>query len=137
MNQVCVTKVFKFEAAHKLPGYNGDCCKLHGHSYKLEVTVKGEVNPHSNNPYDCMAFDFNELSRIVKENIIERFDHSYINDLDMSFLTFEDSEEVIPTAENMVIYFSEVLQCKLPKDVKLVKVRLWETETSYATFYCD
>ena len=130
-----VTKIFRFEAAHKLPNYEGDCANLHGHSYKLEVTVRRAFGKALafENEYDndtstlpateYMVMDFKELSKIVKENIIKDVDHKYLNDI------FE-----YPTAENMVYTFAEILHNKLPSNVFLVRVRLWETESSFAEY---
>lgn len=139
MNQVCVTKLFKFEAAHYLPGYEGPCKVMHGHSYKLEVTVSGNVDLDTSNlnAYDSMVLDFGELKKIVQKHIIEKFDHQLINEI-----VIEDSEgnptifPYPPTAEAMVVYFKDVITKYLPKDIGLVSIRLWETDTSYATIYC-
>ncbi|MEE9525826.1 MAG: 6-carboxytetrahydropterin synthase QueD [Candidatus Woesearchaeota archaeon] len=99
-----ITKKFTFEAAHKLPGYKGNCSKLHGHSYKLEVAIKGPVK-------NGMVIDFRELDTIVKEKALDILDHSYINDIIKN-----------PTAENLVKWIWD----KLP--LKLHLLRLWETE---------
>lgn len=138
MDQVCVTKLFKFEAAHYLPGYEGPCRVMHGHSYKLEVTVSGNIDlkPASSCTYDSMVLDFSELKEIVQRHIIDKFDHHLINDI-----MIEQGDEFItfpypPTAEAMVVYFKEVLLKHLPKDINLESIRLWETDTSYATVYC-
>ncbi|MBW2996034.1 6-carboxytetrahydropterin synthase QueD [Candidatus Woesearchaeota archaeon] len=102
-----VIREFRFEAAHKLPNYNGNCSKLHGHSYKLEVAVKGKVK-------NGMVIDFRELDSIVKEKVISILDHSYLND------TIKN-----PTAENIVKYIWNKL-----KPLNLHLLRLWETEKS-------
>lgn len=115
--KVSVTKCFNFEAAHHLPDYNGACHRLHGHSYKLEVTVSGTVDDYSG-----MLLDFSILKKIVKEHIVDKFDHRYLND-------FYD----VPTAENMVIDFFRILEQPLSTiGIVLESVRLWETESSYA-----
>ena len=116
-----VTKIFKFEAAHWLPFYDGACHNLHGHSYKLEVTVTGEVKENVKNPQCGMIIDFSVLKGIVEEKIIRRFDHSNLNDF------FSN-----PTAENMVEYFAESINMALPTNIVLVSIKLWETDSSYA-----
>lgn len=121
-----VTKIFKFEAAHWLPLYDGACHNLHGHSYKLEVTVTGEVNENTKNPQCGMIIDFSVLKGIVEEKIIRRFDHSNLNEF------FSN-----PTAENMVKYFAEVINTALPTNIVLVSVKLWETDSSYAEITRD
>ncbi|MBR2190189.1 MAG: 6-carboxytetrahydropterin synthase QueD [Eubacterium sp.] len=116
-----VTKIFKFEAAHWLPFYDGACHNLHGHSYKLEVTVTGKINENVKNPQCGMIIDFSVLKGIVEEKIIRRFDHSNLNDF------FSN-----PTAENMVEYFAESINMALPTNIVLVSIKLWETDSSYA-----
>lgn len=120
--KVYVTKEFRFEAAHNLPHYDGACSHLHGHSYKMQVTVSGyPLMTSSDNAQDCMVLDFKELKSIVKENVIDKLDHSYLND-------FWD----IPTAEVMVVSIFNTIKNLLPADVVIESVKLWETEDSYA-----
>jgi len=121
-----VTKIFKFEAAHWLPFYDGACHNLHGHSYKLEVTVTGEVKENVKNPQCGMIIDFSVLKSIVEEKIIRRFDHSNLNEF------FSN-----PTAENMVEYFAESINMALPTNIVLVSIKLWETDSSYAEITRD
>ena len=121
-----VTKIFKFEAAHWLPFYDGACHNLHGHSYKLEVTVTGKINENVKNPQCGMIIDFSVLKGIVEEKIIRRFDHSNLNDF------FSN-----PTAENMVEYFAESINMALPTNIVLVSIKLWETDSSYAEITRD
>lgn len=125
MRRVHVTKEFKFESAHKLDNYEGDCSRLHGHSYKLQVTVSGLIDPDfaSTQAVDYMVIDFKELNKIVNKNIIESHDHEYLNNLYTN-----------PTAEIMVLGIFDTLKEVLPKDLKLESVKLWETETSFAEY---
>lgn len=119
-----VTKEFSFEAAHHLIGYDGDCSKVHGHSYKLQVTASGLIdvsNFNHNVSSDLMVIDFKELSKIVKRAIIDTHDHSDLNTL-----------YVNPTAEYMVCEMFLVLAGLLPPDTRLESVKLWETTTSFA-----
>lgn len=115
--KVSVTKCFGFEASHFLPNYDGDCSRLHGHSYKLQVTVSGSVDEVTG-----MIVDFNILKSVVKENVIEEYDHQHLNE-------FFDN----PTAENMVQHIFKVLCVKFNKmGLTLDSVKLWETESSFA-----
>lgn len=122
---ITVTKKFGFEASHRLPWYVGDCHNLHGHSYKLEVTVTGEIitikSSSEVTPQVGMIIDFKVLKSIVEESVIKKYDHSYLN-------RFFDN----PTAEIMVEKFAQDISANLPTGVKLVAVKLWETDTSYA-----
>jgi 6-pyruvoyltetrahydropterin/6-carboxytetrahydropterin synthase len=111
-----VTKVFTFEAAHKLEGYDGKCANLHGHRYKLEVSVKGDVGA------DGMVMDFKEIKKIVQEMVISKLDHGYLNDVIK-----------VPTAENIVIWVWDRLKDKL----NLHELKLWETENSFVVYCGD
>ena len=115
---VSITKCFEFEAAHFIPEHYADCKFCHGHSYKLEITIRHRINPLTG-----MALDFKKLSEAVKNNIINILDHGFIND----WIEF-------PTAENMLYWIWE----KLSIDVKgLQKIRLYETSSSYAEITID
>lgn len=119
--KVSVTKKFTFEACHNLLNYDGACSKLHGHSYKLFVTVSGYIYPQSKTIRDCMVLDFKELKSLVNKEIVDKLDHSYLNDF-----------YVQPTAEVMASNMFDYIKSILPKDCTLEKVRLYETEDSYA-----
>jgi 6-pyruvoyltetrahydropterin/6-carboxytetrahydropterin synthase len=136
---VRITKEFKFEMAHALHGYDGLCKNIHGHSYKLCVTVKGEVKNDSGNAKDGMVLDFDVLKSIVKPEIINKYDHSLVlnansphSEIDLSafekvfFLPYQ------PTSENLVMDFALKIKSKLPQEIELYKVVLSETATSFA-----
>lgn len=111
-----VTKIFEFAAAHNLPHHQGLCKHFHGHNYKLEVSVSGEVTTP-----EGMIIDFSDLKHLIKTHIIDEYDHSNLND------HFEN-----PTAEIMVEHIYHKLVHVFDGALKVVKVRLWETSTSYA-----
>lgn len=118
-----VTKQFTFEACHNLPHYDGACHNLHGHSYKLEVTVGGQVETSTSNPKCGMILDFKDLKKIVKEVAVDKYDHACLNEF------FPN-----PTAEIMVKQIAVDIIARLPKDKYLVSCKLWETATSYAEY---
>ena len=120
---ITITKRFTFEASHQLPYYIGDCHNLHGHSYKMDITVSGEIIKNTDNPECGMVMDFKELKKLVEKEILNRVDHNHLNNV------FEN-----PTAENMVQVFGLTLQKRLPEHIKLVSIKLWETESSYAEY---
>lgn len=120
---VTVTKHFGFEACHHLPNYKGACHNLHGHSYKLDVTVLGDIETDKSKSNYGMIIDFKELKKIVKEVAVDKYDHSNLNDF------FEN-----PTAEKMVLRIADDIQNKLPKGLFVMNVKLWETESSYAEY---
>ncbi|ARE88857.1 6-carboxytetrahydropterin synthase QueD [Clostridium formicaceticum] len=116
--RIDVTKIFTFDSAHHLENYDGDCKYLHGHTYKLEITVRGKTDACG------MVIDFSELKTIVKKEIIKPLDHRYLNEV----LDFN------PTCENMLVWIFNKLEDLLKKErYWLQKVVLWETPTSFAT----
>jgi len=115
MSQLTVTKEFTFSAAHRLPNYKGKCENLHGHTYKLQVTVKGKINPKTG-----MLIDFHELNDIVKLHVLDKLDHTYLND------TLEN-----PTAENISIYIFNKLK---PVIKGLDEIIVWESPTAFASY---
>ena len=134
-----ITKEFKFEMAHALHGYDGLCKNIHGHSYKLWVTVKGEVMKEKGHKKDGMVIDFAELKEIVKPEIIDKYDHSLVLNANSPHASIDLSafEKVFylpyqPTSENLVMDFATIIQSKMPKRVTLCKVVLSETATSFA-----
>ena len=115
--KVSVTKCFGFESSHSLPKYEGACSRLHGHSYKLQVTVSGSVDEATG-----MVLDFNVLKKIVKEKVVDRYDHRNLNDFFFN-----------PTAEIMVQHIFKELSVAFNKiGLDVDSVKLWETESSFA-----
>ena len=134
-----ITKEFKFEMAHALHGYDGLCKNIHGHSYKLWVTVKGEVRDENGHVKDGMVIDFAELKEIVKPEIIDKYDHSLVLNANSPHASIDLSafEKVFylpyqPTSENLVMDFATIIQSKIPKRITLCKVVLSETASSFA-----
>ncbi|PZE20940.1 6-carboxytetrahydropterin synthase QueD [Paenibacillus xerothermodurans] len=120
--EVLVSKEFTFDSAHHLHCYEGKCKSLHGHTYKLQVIMRGKVDERG------ITIDFADIKRIAKERVIDPLDHRYLN-------------EVLPlmntTAENMVVWMYEQLNTAVREEglypqVRVEEVRLWETPTSYA-----
>ena len=70
---ITLTKKFEFEAAHRISNYEGPCREIHGHTYKLEVTISGPINPKTD-----MILDFKILKNLVKISVIEQFDHALL-----------------------------------------------------------
>lgn len=144
-NEIRITKEFSFEAAHTLTGYDGACNEIHGHSYRLFVTVAGRPESDEQNPKYGMTMDFGVLKTIVREEVVDRYDHSFIirncpnnNEL-IEFLGryFQRIRTVDyqPTCENMVQHFAAVISARLPEHIRLVGLRLHETATSYAEYF--
>lgn len=129
---------------HALNNYDGKCRFLHGHSYKLYVTLLGPVINEFNFPKDGMVIDFSVLKKIVNEKIVDVYDHSFVvNERDERKFTLPEISQrtilfpVQPTAENLLIHFKDIIKENLPEGLKLVNVKLYETEDSYAEWEVD
>lgn len=140
MANIRITKRFNFETAHALLGYKGACRNLHGHSYVLEVTVKGHVT-HSTGLEDGFVVDFSILKKIVNELIVEVLDHALIlQETHSDFLKealLKSFPKVIfvpfpPTTENFIAWIYDRLKDHMPKGVELCRLMLRETDTSFA-----
>ena len=142
MSTIRITKRFSFEAGHALYGYDGKCKNLHGHSYKLTVTVIGAPITDKTNPKFGMVIDFTDLKRIVIEEIIDKFDHSTIFNKNTPHIKLaktlrDEGHNVLlvdyqPTTECMVTDFAKKITERLPNNIKLSSLKLQETESSYA-----
>ena len=141
MSTIRITKRFSFEAGHALHGYDGKCKNLHGHSYKLSVTVIGAPITDKTNPKFGMVIDFTDLKRIVTEEIIDKFDHSTIFNKNTPHIKLaktlrDEGHNVLlvdyqPTTECMVTDFAKKITERLPNNIKLSSLKLQETESSY------
>ncbi len=113
-----IIKKFKFDAAHKLIDYKGECENLHGHTYFLEVTYKGKKKGNG------IVVDFTILKEKINELIIKRLDHSYINDIIKQ-----------PTAENILEWTWNILKDTLNEhNVQLYEIKLWEGPNSISAY---
>lgn len=139
-----VTKEFHFEMAHALWNYDGPCRNIHGHSYKLLVTVRGEPMNEPGKPKHGMIIDFGDLKKIIDDTIINRFDHTVVvnkqapHEMLKKIEQMFDKYEVMdfqPTCENLATCFAEKIRTKLPDNVCLHSLRLYETGNSFAEWY--
>ncbi|MGB4655817.1 MAG: 6-pyruvoyl trahydropterin synthase family protein [Bacteroidales bacterium] len=146
MDKIRLTKIFSFETAHALKGYDGLCKNIHGHSYKLEVTVIGTPIADKSNPKYGMVIDFSDLKQIVNTAIVDKFNHAlvlshdYKNDSSLQISTEEFKVIYVPyqpTSENLLIGFAKIISRKLPDNVRLHHLKLSETATSYAEWWAD
>ncbi len=147
MSQIRITKQFTFETGHALYGYDGKCKNVHGHSYKLSVTVIGTPIDDRTNVKFGMVIDFSDLKKIVKEEIVDQFDHATVFNqttphIELAHELKSRGHDVIlvdyqPTSENMVIDFAQRISTRLPGNIKLFSLKLQETETSFAEWYAS
>jgi 6-pyruvoyltetrahydropterin/6-carboxytetrahydropterin synthase len=147
MSKIRITKQFSFETGHALYGYDGKCKNVHGHSYKLSVTVIGTPILDSTNVKYGMVIDFSDLKKIVREEIVDQFDHATVFNQNTPHI--ELAKELIsrdhhvilvdyqPTSENMVIDFAQKIKNRLPDSIKLFSLKLQETETSFAEWFAS
>ena len=134
-----ITKEFRFEMAHALQGYDGPCRNIHGHSYRLFVTLKGKPVNDPDDPKAGMIMDFTALRHIVREAVIEPFDHALVLRRDATQLLFNSLgheklhlTDFQPTCENLVGHFAEKLMPLFPAGIVLQRLQLFETSTSCA-----
>jgi 6-pyruvoyltetrahydropterin/6-carboxytetrahydropterin synthase len=145
MNKIRITKQFSFETGHALYGYDGKCKNVHGHSYKLNVTVIGTPITDTSNVKYGMVIDFGDLKRIVKTEIVDKFDHATVFNKNTPHVELarelenRDHSVILvdyqPTSENMVIDFAEKIKRHLPSNIELFSLKLQETETSFAEWF--
>jgi 6-pyruvoyl-tetrahydropterin synthase len=147
MAKIRITKKFEFEAGHALYGYDGKCKNIHGHSYKLWVTVIGTPIENIENVKNGMVIDFGDIKEIVNEYIIKEADHTifFNGNSPHKFLAeklkMEGHRVVLlpyqPTSEMLIVDFAHRLQQYLPSHISLYSLRLQETESSYAEWYAS
>ena len=147
MSNIRITKQFSFETGHALYGYDGKCKNVHGHSYKLLVTVIGKPISDTSNVKFGMVIDFSDLKKIVKEEIVDTFDHATVFNkntphIELAAELKNRGHHVIlvdyqPTSENMVTDFAQKIKNRLPSAIKLHSLKLQETDTSFAEWYAS
>ena len=132
--------------AHALYEYDGICRNIHGHTYHLEVTLIGEIQDKNGHPKDGMVMDFSLLKELVKNKIVNTFDHALV--VNSAFTqdhieAFKKATERLvvvdfqPTSENLLVHFSEILQQAFPSNVSLFSMRLYETQNSFAGWFAS
>jgi 6-pyruvoyltetrahydropterin/6-carboxytetrahydropterin synthase len=147
MSNIRITKQFSFETGHALYGYDGKCKNVHGHSYRLDVTVIGIPISDNSNVKFGMVIDFSDLKKIVKEEIVDVFDHATVFNKNTPHVELakelEDRDHNVllvdyqPTSEMMVIDFAKKIKKRLPEDIKLHSLKLQETATSFAEWFAS
>lgn len=147
MSNIRITKQFTFETGHALYGYDGKCKNVHGHSYKLSVTVIGTPIADTSDVKLGMVIDFGDLKKIVEEEVVDPFDHATVFNkntphVDLAKELTDRGHQVIladyqPTSENMVIDFAAKIKARLPKQIQLHSLKLRETETAFAEWYAS
>ncbi len=146
MNRVRVTKEFNFEMAHALWNYDGACKNIHGHSYRLFVTLIGIPSSDPTDPKLGMVIDFKNLKSLVENPVVEFFDHALVlykdaeGDILNSIRQMYEKVHVFdfqPTCENLVLYIVKTIQALLSPGIDLHGVKLYETASSYAEWFAS
>lgn len=147
MEKIRITKIFSFETGHALYGYDGKCRNVHGHSYKLSVTVIGTPISDRDNVKYGMVIDFGDLKKIVKDEIVDVFDHATVFNKNTPHVELanelkkRDHKVLLvdyqPTSEMMVIDFAERIAKYLPNNIQLYSLKLQETDSSYAAWFAS
>lgn len=130
--------------AHALWNYEGPCRNIHGHSYKLYVTVRGNTLEDNTNTKLGMVMDFSDLKEIVNRTIVDYFDHSVVINSKSGNPEISNVKHMFdkfyivdyqPTCENLVTHMASLLVNELPDYIELFSLKLCETATSYAEWY--
>ena len=124
MRNIRITKQFSFETGHALYGYDGKCKNVHGHSYRLDVTVIGQPISDATHVKFGMVIDFTDLKKIVKQEIVDVFDHATVFNKNTPHVELarelqkRDHNVILvdyqPTSEMMIIDFADKIQKRLP-----------------------
>lgn len=147
MSTIRITKQFSFETGHALYGYDGKCRNVHGHSYKLHVTVIGTPISDASNVKYGMVIDFTDLKKIVKNEIVDVFDHATVFNKNTPHVELakelqDRGHNVLlvdyqPTSEMMIIDFATKIKNQLPSHIQLHSLKLQETDSSYAQWFAS
>jgi 6-pyruvoyltetrahydropterin/6-carboxytetrahydropterin synthase len=146
MSKIRVTKEFDFEMAHALWNYDGACRNIHGHSYRLFVTVSGEPVTDHHHPKLGMVLDFTDLKEIVNQSVVDYLDHSlvvYRESEGEALSRVKDLYHKVhvvkfqPTCENLVLYIIDKIKPRLPSGISLQAVKLYETASSFAEWRAE
>lgn len=142
--KIRITKEFHFEMSHCLNNYNGACANIHGHSYKLFITLRGTPSTDTASSSYGMVMDFSQLKKTVQHEVLDLFDHAFVIEQHSPFINqinLLDTKKVVvdfqPTCENLVIYIKEKISPLLPGGVELYSVTLFETASSQASWCKD
>lgn len=140
-----ITKIIEWDMGHRIPNHKSKCKNPHGHRYKLEITVEGDLSAKIGESNQGMVIDFSDIKKILMTEVHDVCDHGFMyweNDLEMSKFyklhpKFKSIKvDFVPTAECISDWIFKRLEKKLAKSYKrsltLVKVQLWETPTSSA-----
>ncbi len=143
MSLIRLTREFSFEMSHALQGYDGPCSQIHGHSYRLFVTVRGVPSTTAGDPKEGMVIDFRLLKNTIDELVIGKLDHALLlRESEAASLMQSNFSGVItvpfqPTCENLIAWIASLIVPRLPHGVELFSLRLHETANSFAEWFAE
>ena len=147
MSNIRITKKFSFETGHALYGYDGKCKNVHGHSYKLSVTVIGSPITDRSNVKLGMVIDFTDLKKIVKEEVVDQFDHATVFNqttphIELAKELKDRGHHVIlvdyqPTSENMIVDFAARIKSRLPEGINSILIEITRNRIFFRRMVCQ
>ena len=142
-----IVKIIQWDMGHRVLNHRSVCKGLHGHRYKAEICVSGDLVSDINVSEEGMVVDFADIKKISKDFIQEKLDHAFMvwekDEELLSFFKNSDGHKSVivpftPTAENVASYIFHEIQDKFQDryetGLKLHSIKLWETPTSYALY---
>ena len=142
-----IVKVIQWDMGHRVMNHRSVCKGLHGHRYKAEICLSGDIVSQEGVSEEGMVVDFSDIKRISHEEVLNKLDHAFMvweKDTDLiEYMQKTDDHKIVivpftPTAENVAKYIFDILNDKFEDTygtgLKLSSVKLWETPTSYAIF---
>ena len=146
MERIRLTKEFHFEMAHALWNYNGSCKSIHGHSYKLFITLIGSPVNNQSSPLNGMVADFSDLKKWITVPVLDEFDHALLVSEEADTKELQKISQMFdklkivkyqPTCENLLIDIVHIIKPLVPESIELHSVKLCETATSYAEWFAS
>lgn len=140
-----VTKVIEWDMGHRVPNHKSKCRNPHGHRYRLELTVGGDLEASAGNSSEGMVFDFGDIKKLMTQHVHDVIDHGFMiyegDTIMRSFFSNCHDDEFcvlvvpfIPTAENISAWCYQQLRPHFPDSIEIVNVRVFETPNSWADY---
>jgi len=143
-----ITKLIEWDMGHRIPNHKNKCRNPHGHRYKMELTLSATLNTESGSSSEGMVVDFDDVKEHINKTIYEKLDHAFMVSRDDNIMTdffkrnHNESFKVvyvpfIPTVENICRWCYEELTNCFPENIEIIKIRVYETPTSWADYIPD
>lgn len=138
-----VTKTIEWDMGHRVPNHRNQCRNFHGHRYRLELTIAGDLDEAAGTSSEGMVIDFGDIKALMREHVHDALDHSFMayegDSLARRLLELDTSQRIIfvpfiPTAENIACWCYRQMRAAFPPHLTISRCRVYETPTSCATF---